>query len=178
MHMTSKLKSALEEDIALMKILKLIVDWGAKIQLHIGVAALFAIVVSMTAGVITRFWGHPFDWTEELCTVLFVWLSFMGAGVAAQQRRHICVDYIVAKFSPATARTVKIVTQVLVLVFLAVLFAGAVKFLPRTVHARTVALGIPRTVSYIPILICSFYMFFAYLYDLLAEIRPGASAKS
>ncbi|MDR2945460.1 MAG: TRAP transporter small permease subunit [Candidatus Adiutrix sp.] len=161
-----------------MKVLKLIVDWGAKIQLHIGAAALFAIVVSMTAGVITRFFGHPFDWTEELCTVLFVWLSFMGAGVAAQQRRHICVDYIVAKVSPKAARTVKIVTLILVLVFLVVLFGGAVKFLPKTIYARTVALGIPRTVSYIPVAICSFYMFFAYLYDLLTELRFGAGDKA
>lgn len=160
-----------------MNILKSIADWGGKLQLYLGVAALFIIVASMTVGVITRFFGHPFDWTEELCTVLFVWLSFMGAGVAAQHRRHICVDYIVAKVSPAAARTVKIVTLVLVLVFLVILFVGAVKFLPTTVYAKTVALGIPRTVSYIPIAICSFFMIFTYLHDLITEIRtPAAKA--
>jgi|GEM_PF-1284803 len=157
-----------------MKALKLFVDWGAKLQLAIGVLVLFSIVASMSGGIFMRFIGHPFTWTEELCTVLFVWLSFMGASVASWQRRHICVDLIVGKFSPAAARTVKIATLVLVLVFLAFLFVGAVKFLPRTVHATTVALGIPRTVSYIPITICSFYMFFSYLYDLLCVLKTPA----
>ena len=154
-----------------MKALKLFVEWGAKLQLGIGVLVLFTIVASMTAGIFMRFIGYPFTWTEELCTVLFVWLAFMGASVASWQRRHIYVDYLVAKCKPEVAKIVKIVSQILILIFLAVLFVGAVKFLPRTVHATTVALGIPRTVSYIPITICSFYMFFAYLYDLLTTIK-------
>jgi TRAP-type C4-dicarboxylate transport system permease small subunit len=161
-----------------MSILKKFVDWGAKIQLYIGVAVLFAIVASMTAGVFMRFIGYPFTWTEELCTVLFVWLSFMGASVASWQRRHICVDFITGRFSPAIAKTVKTITLALVLVFLAFLFVGAVKFLPKTVHATTVALGIPRTASYLPITICSFYMFFAYLYDLLTTLKSTAEEQS
>ena len=161
-----------------MSVLEKIVYWGAKIQLYLGVAALFAIIVSMTGGIIMRFIGHPFAWTEELCTVLFVWLSFMGASVAAWQRRHICVDNIVGKLNPAMAKTMKIIILALILVFLVVLFAGAVKFLPRTVHATTVALGIPRYASYVPIAICSFYMFFAYLYDLLTVIRLPVTAST
>jgi TRAP-type C4-dicarboxylate transport system permease small subunit len=157
-----------------MKMLKLFVDLGAKLQLAIGTLVLFTIVASMSAGIFMRFIGYPFTWTEELCTVLFVWLSFMGASVASWQRRHIYVDYIVGKCSPAAAKAVKIVTLVLVLIFLLVLFIGAVKFLPRTVHATTVALGIPRTASYIPITICSCYMFFAYLYDLLIALKTPA----
>ena len=161
-----------------MNILKNIVDWGAKIQLYIGAAVLFVIVASMTAGIITRFAGSPFIWTEELCSILFVWLSFMGASVAAQQRRHICVDYFVGLFNPKAAKTVKIITQALILIFLAVLFVGGCYLLPRSIHATSVALHIPRTVSYIPITICSFYMFFVYLYDLLAELKPPAAASS
>jgi C4-dicarboxylate transporter DctQ subunit len=157
-----------------MNALKNIVNWGAKIQRWIGVIVLFTIIASMTSGIFVRFIGYPFAWTEELCTVLFVWLSFMGASIAAQQRRHLCVDFIVGKFSPSVARTVQIITLITILFFLVVLCIGSIGLLPRTVHARSVALGIPRTVSYIPIAICSFYMFFAYLYDLLLLFRPHA----
>jgi len=54
-----------------------------------GVAlALFVVIV---AGIVSRQIFHPLIWSNEVATTLFVWLIFLGAGVAAAENAHIRV---------------------------------------------------------------------------------------
>ena len=48
------------------------------ISKKLGAFVLGTLVVVITIAVIARYFlGQPFTWTEELCTFLFIWFSFL-----------------------------------------------------------------------------------------------------
>jgi len=62
-------------------------DWAVER----GLALVFITFTVLSFGqVIARYaFGHPITWTEEVCRYLFVWVVFVGAGVAERSRAHI-----------------------------------------------------------------------------------------
>jgi len=143
------------------------------IQRAIGALCLLGIVLIITAGIISRyFFNSPFTWTEELATILFIWLSFMGAGAVAGKRAHVAVDFLTGKFSPRVRDRVRIVCSLLIILLLGVMFLGGILLLPKMTHV-TIALRIPRYFYYIPITVSSFYMIMVYVEDLLIFFFPG-----
>jgi TRAP-type C4-dicarboxylate transport system permease small subunit len=72
------------------------------------------------------FLEYPLYWSEELIRYLFVWTTFLGAGVATAHGLHIEIDIlstIVAKKPPVRKerilRTIRIISTSLMLIFLA-----------------------------------------------------------
>ncbi len=70
--------------------------------------ALAACLAGMTCivfvSVIFRYLlNSPLTWTEELASLLFAWLTFVGAYVGFRSRSHISIDTLVI-FLPAPAR--------------------------------------------------------------------------
>jgi TRAP-type C4-dicarboxylate transport system permease small subunit len=47
--------------------------------------------------------NSPLAWTEELASLLFAWLTFVGAYVGFRSRSHIAIDTLVI-FLPENAR--------------------------------------------------------------------------
>lgn len=163
---------------ALVGMLRKIVNRGMVILRAIGAICLLGIVLTITAGIVSRyFFGAPFTWTEELATVLFIWLSFMGAGAVAGKRSHVAVDFLTSKFSPQLKNGVRIICDILIIILLSVMFLGGIKLLPRMTHV-TVALGIPRYLNYIPVTVSSFYMILVYVEDLIMFFFPQLYEKS
>ena len=52
--------------------------------------------------------------SEELSRFFFVWLTFMAAIIAYQEKSHICVDFIVKKFGAGAQRIFKVLVDVLI----------------------------------------------------------------
>ena len=52
-----------------------------------------AEIVVLLAGVVSRFvFRHPFVWSDELASILFLWLAMFGAVVALQRERAHAAD--------------------------------------------------------------------------------------
>jgi TRAP-type C4-dicarboxylate transport system permease small subunit len=86
------------------------------------VLMMAAIVVIMGAQVVARYlFGNPFVWAEEIATYLFVWIVFLGSGLAFQRRAHIALDYFVRRLPPPVFRGLHLVLSLLVLAFLLLL---------------------------------------------------------
>jgi len=64
-----------------------------------------ALVVVIIAGIVSRQVFHPLIWSNEVAITLFVWLIFLGAGVAAAENAHIRV-MLVADAVPESLRRV------------------------------------------------------------------------
>lgn len=138
----------------------------------LGVAILAVIVLTLTAGIISRYcFNSPFDWTEELATFLFIWVSFLGAGVASAKRRHVTVDFITGKFSEKNMKKVRIVTNLLIIALMAVIAVGSVILLPQMKTHSSVALNISKVWFYLPIMVVSIYMILVYLVDVIEDIQ-------
>ena len=97
---------------------------------RIGSTILTALFLVMTTlgfvQVICRYFlEFPLYWSEELIRYLFVWTTFLGAGVATAQGLHIEIDIlstIMAKKPPVRKekilRTIRIISTSLMLIFL------------------------------------------------------------
>jgi len=150
----------------MVSILKRILSVIDRILLGVCVTGLLSIVVTIAAGVIARRFFTAFAWTEELATFLFIIVAFLGAACCAYRRREIVVDFFLHKIPKKFVGTVNIITKLLVLIFMAMVFIGSILLQGRIV-GTSVALSIPRTLYYIPIMISSAVMFLIHGVDLL-----------
>ncbi|MEQ9811984.1 MAG: TRAP transporter small permease [Azospirillaceae bacterium] len=61
---------------------------------------------------------YPFSWPEEVAGFLFVWLIFLGAGVAYRRGGLIGIDWLLSKASSRLAAAIKLVSDLTVLALL------------------------------------------------------------
>ena len=72
------------------------------------VAAILVVaeVVILFSGVVARYvFGHPLVWSDELASILFLWLAMFGAVIALRRDEHMRMSAAVTKL-PAASRTV------------------------------------------------------------------------
>src|ERR1700733_15996261 len=68
-------------------------------------AALLVVaeIVILFAGVVARYGLHrPLIWSDELASILFLWLAMLGAAVAFRRAEHMRMTAVVASAKPAT----------------------------------------------------------------------------
>ena len=74
---------------------------GAIVEAVAGALVLADIVV-LLAGVIARFVVHkPLVWSDELASILFIWLAMLGAVVALRRSEHMRMTAMVSRQAPA-----------------------------------------------------------------------------
>jgi TRAP-type C4-dicarboxylate transport system permease small subunit len=135
------------------------------------VLLLIVLVITVSAGVISRyFFNSPFVWTEELVTVLFVYISFLGAAVASARHNHVAVDLITSKAAPETRNLIGLIANLLIMMFLTMVIIGAVILIPEMLTHTSVALNIPRTVYYLPVLASSLLIFVVHLVEIIQGV--------
>ena len=61
-----------------------------------------AEIVILFAGVVARYALHqPLIWSDELASILFLWLAMLGAAVAFRRAEHMRMTAVVASAKPA-----------------------------------------------------------------------------
>jgi TRAP-type C4-dicarboxylate transport system permease small subunit len=86
------------------------------------IVVMAALVLDVLWGVCSRFvLRAPSRWTEEVATILLIWVSLLGAAVAFGRQEHLGIDYLIQKLDPSARRGMAVLAQILV-----GLFAGAV----------------------------------------------------
>jgi tripartite ATP-independent transporter DctM subunit len=84
-------------------------------------AALLVIaeIVILFAGVVARYGLHqPLIWSDELASILFLWLAMLGAAVAFRRAEHMRMTAIVASARPAMRAYLDLVATCAALAFL------------------------------------------------------------
>src|SRR5213080_2979747 len=87
-------------------------------------AALLVVaeIVILFAGVIARYGVHrPLIWSDELASILFLWLAMLGAAVAFRRSEHMRMTAVVASAKPATRAWLDVVATCAALAFLALI---------------------------------------------------------
>src|SRR6478735_2230331 len=81
-----------------------------------------AEIVILFAGVVARYGLHaPLIWSDELASILFLWLAMLGAAVAFRRAEHMRMTAIVASTTPATRAWLDLVATCAALAFLALI---------------------------------------------------------
>ena len=84
-------------------------------------AALLVVaeIVILFAGVVARYGLHrPLIWSDELASILFLWLAMLGAAVAFRRSEHMRMTAIVASAKPAMRAYLEVVATCAALAFL------------------------------------------------------------
>src|ERR1700730_11642403 len=84
-------------------------------------AALLVVaeIVILFAGVVARYGLHqPLIWSDEVASILFLWLAMLGAAVAFRRSEHMRMTAIVASAGPAMWAYLDVVATCAALAFL------------------------------------------------------------
>ena len=127
--------------------------WAAAIDRVIGActepvaAVLVGVeVVLLAGGVFTRYVMHsPLVWSDELATILFLWLAMLGSVVAYRRSEHIRLSALLRRVSPRTAQILETISSVVVSLFVIELLPASLKFFQQETIDVTPALSIPRS---------------------------------
>jgi len=110
-----------------------------------GLAALLVIVEIgiLLCGVIFRFVLHqPLIWSDELASILFVWLAMFGAVCAFSRSEHMRMTAVVGKMQDRRRALMESISTVACLLFLAIAALPAWEYAAEEAFVTTPALGI------------------------------------
>jgi tripartite ATP-independent transporter DctM subunit len=130
-----------------------------------------AEIVILFAGVVARYGFHrPLIWSDELASILFLWLAMLGAAVAFRRSEHMRMTAIVANARPAVRAYLDLVAISAALAFLALIVWPAYEYAYEESFITTPALQIPNfwRAAALPVGVCLMALF-----ALLKLLRSG-----
>ena len=126
--------------------------------------ALVVVVLVTCWGVVTRYVTQdPATWAGEVAGIAFAWMVFLGAAACFKYGMHVAIDMLVVALPAPLRRALLALVDVLVLAFLATLFVLAVQFSIDAWTDPTSVLRLPRSVTYVSVVIGSACMAVRYL---------------
>lgn len=129
--------------------------------LIIALMALMAVLVF--ANVVSRYvFNHSIIWVEELTQYQMIWITYLGAGLALREGRHVAVSIVEAMLPAGVRRAVRSVIGVAMLAFLLTLVVLGFQISAFTWSQETPVMNLPTGVPYlgIPIgaLVCALHL--------------------
>jgi tripartite ATP-independent transporter DctM subunit len=111
-----------------------------------GPAAILVVaeVVVLLAGVVARFaFDNPLVWSDEVASLLFLWLAMLGAAIALRRGVHMRLTTLTGRMAPRWQSRLDALATGVPLLFLALLVSPALDYLDDQSYIETPALGWP-----------------------------------
>lgn len=80
---------------------------------------LISVLVFISA--VTRTFGYPINWAQDVALLAFAWLTFIGADVLARSGKFINIDMLIYKLPKVAQKIIGIVFDFMMMAFLATL---------------------------------------------------------
>ncbi|WP_428268189.1 TRAP transporter small permease [Haliangium sp.] len=111
--------------------------------------AMFGLVFT---NVVTRYGlGISIAWAEEVARYLMIWTTFLGAGLALREGRHVAVDLLLDRLPRAATTWIRRAIAALMLAFLAALTYLGAQFVGFGWAQESPVTQIPMGVPYLAI---------------------------
>ncbi|RJF69949.1 TRAP transporter large permease subunit [Rhodopseudomonas palustris] len=118
---------------------------GRLVEIPAAILVVAEIVV-LFAGVVSRYVFHsPLIWSDELASILFLWLAMFGAAVAFRRGEHMRMTALVAKASPRRRAFLDLVAICAALAFLLLIAAPAAEYAYEESYITTPALSLANS---------------------------------
>lgn len=115
---------------------------GGLVETAAAVLVLVEIII-LGAGVAARYVFHaPLVWSDELASILFLWLSMLGAVVALRRGEHMRMTGLVSRVSPQTRALLEAVAITASIAFLLLIIPHAIEYAQEESFIVTPALEI------------------------------------
>jgi tripartite ATP-independent transporter DctM subunit len=136
-------------------------------------AALLVIaeIITLFAGVVSRYvLQQPLIWSDELASILFLWLAMLGAVVAFRRSEHMRMTAVVSSAGPVLRAYLDVVATCAALAFLLLVVVPSYQYAYEESFITTPALQIPNSwrAAALPAGICLMVLF-----ALLRLVRVG-----
>ena len=107
---------------------------------------VFAEIVVLFAGVVARYALHsPLVWSDELASLLFLWLAMLGAVIALRRGEHMRLTAIASRMAPARRAFLETLAAMIIAVFLLLILAPAYLHVEDEALITTPALNLPNS---------------------------------
>lgn len=117
---------------------------GLVVEILAALLVLAEVLVLLT-GVTARYvFDHPLVWSDELASMIFIWLAMLGAVVALRRGEHMRMTAMISKRSPAQRAFLDLLAVVASLAFLAIIIEPAWDYASEEAFVTMPALGIPN----------------------------------
>ena len=128
-------------------------DWARRMQaalarvLGVPVALLVAVEIGvLLTGVIARYvFHHPLIWSDELASILFLWLAMLGSAIAFERDDHMRMTAVVSRLQPATRAFFDLLATAAALAFLVLILPHAWEYAVEEAVMLTPALEIKNS---------------------------------
>ena len=112
----------------------------------IAAALVLVEIVVLLTGVVARYLLHtPIIWSDELASMLFLWLAMLGAVVAFQRAEHMRMTALVGAVSPRVRAYLDVLAIATPLLFLALILRPGYEFAYEESYITTPALSISNS---------------------------------
>jgi tripartite ATP-independent transporter DctM subunit len=107
---------------------------------------VLAEISVLFAGVVSRYGFHaPLVWSDELASILFLWLAMLGAVIALQRSEHMRLTALIARMPPAWAARCEALSAGAVALFLLLILQPAYDYAAEQWWIQTPALDLHDT---------------------------------
>ncbi|MBE5980302.1 MAG: TRAP transporter small permease [Paenibacillaceae bacterium] len=112
--------------------------------------ALAVMIILVFTNVILRFiFDTGFAWSEEVARISFIYLVYLGSIEAMRDNRHLMIDSILIRLSPAGQKLLYTLIQVFIIWLMISLTMGSYGLMLQNHHNKWVATGLPVWVIYL-----------------------------
>jgi len=130
-----------------------VATWATRAQEGLGrllgvpVALLVAAEIAvLLAGVVARYvFHHPLVWSDEIASILFLWLAMLGSAVAFHCGEHMCMTAVVGKLDPSTRAFLDVIATAAALAFLLLILPHSWEYAAEESMIRTPALDLQNS---------------------------------
>src|SRR6267142_4507796 len=118
---------------------------GALVEIPAALLVVAEIVI-LFAGVVARYGLHrPLIWSDELASILFLWLAMLGATIALRHNSHMRLTLFVNRATENTRAWLESAGTVIAGSFMALILVPAFEYAADERFITTPALGIPNS---------------------------------
>lgn len=119
-----------------------------------GGTLLVLMCVTGVVKVASRYlFASPLAWPEELATLLFAWLVFIGASLALKQHEHFAIELFVELLPRCIQKWIELVQRICLAVFCLLLIGYGTNLVVQSWPVKTPLLGISRSWIYLSVVV-------------------------
>ena len=134
-------------------------------------SVMFATIIVQI--VLRYVFNAPLVWTDEAAAYLFVWVAFLGWGLATRKRIHIGIGVIVDKLPPGWRRALHAFWCLGTLAFALILLVVGAVITRNNVDVRMVSIDFAFWPVYLAVPIAAVFLIAYAVRDLVQILRKG-----
>lgn len=94
-----------------------------KLEEWIGGTLFMGMFIVLIAQILARqVFGRPLMWSEELSSLIFVYVGMLGISMGIRNQTHVLIDFLSSRFSPRVQKIVFTISQIII--FICIIFMG------------------------------------------------------